>query len=126
MTLGGGLAMATVMRHELVLKRQWLNDDDFMAEMSLATLVPGAIAVNVAYLQGRHLRGEDRGGDGGVRHRSASVWPNSPSGLGGATLLQPSLGGGFFCGAVRSPWAGNWPLRASFLAAAICATGEMV
>ena len=50
--------MATVMRHELVLKRQWLNDDDFMAEMSLATLVPGAIAVNVAYLQGRHLRGK--------------------------------------------------------------------
>jgi len=57
LTLGGGLAMATVMRHELVLKRQWLNDDDFMAEMSLATLVPGAIAVNVAYLQGRRLRG---------------------------------------------------------------------
>lgn len=40
-----------------MLKRQWLNDDDFMAEMSLATLVPGAIAVNVAYLQGRRLRG---------------------------------------------------------------------
>lgn len=57
LTLGGGLAMATVMRHELVLKRQWLTDDDFMAEMSLATLVPGAIAVNVAYLQGRRLRG---------------------------------------------------------------------
>lgn len=58
LTLGGGLAMATVMRHELVLNRQWLNDDDFMAEMSLATLVPGAIAVNVAYLQGRRLRGK--------------------------------------------------------------------
>ena len=50
--------MATVMRHELVLQRQWLDDDDFMAEMSLATLVPGAIAVNVAYLQGRRLRGK--------------------------------------------------------------------
>ncbi len=58
LTLGGGLAMATVMRHELVLKRQWINDDDFMAEMSLATLVPGAIAVNVAFLQGRRLRGK--------------------------------------------------------------------
>ncbi|MBW4655074.1 MAG: chromate transporter [Kaiparowitsia implicata GSE-PSE-MK54-09C] len=58
LTLGGGLAMATVMRHELVLKRQWLTDEDFMAEMSLATLVPGAIAVNVAYLQGRRLRGK--------------------------------------------------------------------
>lgn len=58
LTLGGGLAMATVMRHELVLKRQWTDDDDFIAEMSLATLVPGSIAVNVAYLQGRHLRGK--------------------------------------------------------------------
>ena len=40
------------MRHELVLQRQWLDDDDFMAEMSLATLVPGAIAVNVALFAG--------------------------------------------------------------------------
>jgi chromate transporter len=57
-TLGGGLAMATVMRHELVLKKQWLNDDEFMAEMSTSTLVPGAIAVNMAYLQGRLLHGK--------------------------------------------------------------------
>ncbi|OHB64758.1 MAG: hypothetical protein A2Y76_15720 [Planctomycetes bacterium RBG_13_60_9] len=56
-TLGGGLAMATVMRHELVLKRRWIDDDEFMAEMSTATVVPGAVAVNMAYLQGRHLRG---------------------------------------------------------------------
>ena len=34
LTLGGGLAMATVMRHELVLQRGWINDDDFMSEMS--------------------------------------------------------------------------------------------
>lgn len=57
-TLGGGLAMATVMRHELVLKRKWLEDHDFMDAFSLATLVPGVIAVNMAYLQGRRLRGK--------------------------------------------------------------------
>jgi len=57
-TLGGGLAMTTVMRHELVLKRRWLEDDEFVAEMSAATVVPGAIAVNMAYLQGRRLRGK--------------------------------------------------------------------
>jgi chromate transporter len=56
-TLGGGLAMSPVMRHELVIKRQWIEDGDFMAVMSLATLVPGAIAVNIAYLLGRRLRG---------------------------------------------------------------------
>lgn len=58
LTLGGGLAMAAVMRYELVLKRRWLDEDDFMAEMSLATVVPGVIAVNLAYLQGRRLRGK--------------------------------------------------------------------
>jgi len=56
-TLGGGLAMTTVMRHELVLKRRWLADDGFMNELSTATAVPGAIAVNLAYLQGRRLHG---------------------------------------------------------------------
>jgi chromate transporter len=58
LTLGGGLAMATVLRHELVLKRGWIEDDDFMAELSTATIVPGAVAVNMAYLQGRRLRGK--------------------------------------------------------------------
>jgi len=57
-TLGGGLVMATVLRHELVLKRRWIRDEDFMSELSIATLVPGAIAVNIAYLQGRRLRGK--------------------------------------------------------------------
>lgn len=57
LTVGGGLAMATVLRHELVLKRRWIEDADFMAEMSTATIIPGAIAVNMAFLQGRRLRG---------------------------------------------------------------------
>ncbi|HOY67711.1 MAG TPA: chromate transporter [Candidatus Ozemobacteraceae bacterium] len=56
-TLGGGLAMATVMRHELVLRKRWYDDREFMAEMATATVVPGAIAVNLAFLQGRRLRG---------------------------------------------------------------------
>ncbi|HOT26640.1 MAG TPA: chromate transporter [Candidatus Ozemobacteraceae bacterium] len=56
-TLGGGLAMATVMRHELVLRKRWYDDKEFMAEMANATIVPGAIAVNLAFLQGRRLRG---------------------------------------------------------------------
>ncbi len=57
-TLGGGLAMSAVMRHELVLKRRWIQEKGFFAEMSTASVVPGAIAVNVAYLQGRRLRGK--------------------------------------------------------------------
>lgn len=57
LTLGGGFAMSIVLRHEIVLIRQWISDRDFMRELSTATLVPGAIAVNMAYLQGRQLRG---------------------------------------------------------------------
>jgi chromate transporter len=57
LTLGGGLAMSPVMRHELVIKKQWLEDSDFCSIVALATVVPGAIAVNIAYLLGRQLRG---------------------------------------------------------------------
>lgn len=57
-TLGGGLAMSPVMRYELVIKRGWIKDADFISIMSLATVVPGAIAVNIAYLLGRRLRGK--------------------------------------------------------------------
>ncbi len=49
--------MVSVMRHELVFKRRWIEEEDFLAEMSMATLVPGVIAVNVAFLQGRRMRG---------------------------------------------------------------------
>ena len=56
-TLGGGLAMSSVMRHELVIRRPWVKDRDFIALMSLATAVPGVIAVNIAYLLGRRMHG---------------------------------------------------------------------
>jgi chromate transport protein ChrA len=45
--------MAAVLGHELVLERRWIEDTDFMAELSTAAIVPGAIAVNMAFLQGR-------------------------------------------------------------------------
>lgn len=57
-TFGGGLAMGTVIRYELVLKNGWINDDDFMSEFSTATIIPGSISVNIAYLQGNRLRGK--------------------------------------------------------------------
>jgi len=56
-TLGGGLAMSPVMRHELVIRRRWVKDSDFIVLMSLATAVPGVIAVNIAYLLGRRMHG---------------------------------------------------------------------
>ncbi|MFA6621811.1 MAG: chromate transporter [Candidatus Caldatribacteriota bacterium] len=57
LTFGGGIAMTMVMRHELVLKKNWMEDSDFFSIVALATAVPGVIAVNVAYLLGRRFRG---------------------------------------------------------------------
>ena len=50
--------MLSVIRHELVIRRRWIEDGDFISFMSLATAVPGVIAVNTAYLLGRRLRGK--------------------------------------------------------------------
>lgn len=57
-TFGGGLAMGTVIRYELVSKNKWVTDDEFMSEFATATVVPGSIAVNIAYLQGCRFRGK--------------------------------------------------------------------
>jgi chromate transporter len=57
-TLGGGLAMLPVIRHELVIRRGWLKESDFISVISLATVVPGVIAVNVAYLLGSRMMGK--------------------------------------------------------------------
>ncbi|MDY0383074.1 MAG: chromate transporter [Atribacterota bacterium] len=57
LTLGGGLAMSPVMRYELVLKKKWMSESDFSSTVALATIVPGSISVNIAYLLGRRLKG---------------------------------------------------------------------
>ncbi len=56
-TLGGGFGMAPILRHELVLKRRWITEEEFIGTLSTATAVPGAVAVNLAFLEGRRMRG---------------------------------------------------------------------
>lgn len=56
-TFGGGFAMAAVLRHEIVLKRKWLTEREFFNSLSTATSIPGAVAVNLAFLEGSRLRG---------------------------------------------------------------------
>lgn len=58
LTFGGGLAMSAVIRYELVLKNKWINEDDFLSVFSTATIIPGSIAVNIAYLQGTRFQGK--------------------------------------------------------------------
>jgi chromate transporter len=56
-TLGGGLAMVGVMRHELVEAKKLLTEEEFSDQFSLATSVPGAIAVNMGYILGLRFGG---------------------------------------------------------------------
>ena len=56
-TFGGGFSMAAVLRHELVLKRAWLTEREFFDTLSTATAVPGAVAINLAFMQGWKARG---------------------------------------------------------------------
>lgn len=58
LTFGGGLAMIGVLRHEIVQREKWLAGDSFLNLVSLSTAVPGAIAVNLAFLVGRRFHGK--------------------------------------------------------------------
>jgi chromate transporter len=56
-TFGGGFAMSSVLRHELVLKRKWLSEGEFFNALSSATSIPGPVAVNLAFIEGSRFRG---------------------------------------------------------------------
>jgi chromate transporter len=55
MSVGGGLAAWT--RHEVVQKRGWLDDRQFLSGYALSQLVPGATNVNLAVFIGTQMRG---------------------------------------------------------------------
>ncbi|MBS0638604.1 MAG: chromate transporter [Acetobacteraceae bacterium] len=55
MSFGGGLAAWT--RREVVQKRNWLDDRQFLSGYALSQLVPGATNVNLAVFIGTLMRG---------------------------------------------------------------------
>jgi chromate transporter len=55
MSFGGGLAAWT--RREVVQKRGWLDDGQFLSGYALSQLVPGATNVNLAVFIGTQMRG---------------------------------------------------------------------
>lgn len=54
-SLGGGL-LAWI-RREMVEKRRWLDDQQFLTCYGLSQMVPGAVNVNLAVIVGTQLRG---------------------------------------------------------------------
>lgn len=56
MTFGGGYTMLPVMKKELIEKRGWMSDKEFMDFFAISQMTPGVIAVNAASLLGYRLR----------------------------------------------------------------------
>ena len=56
-TFGGGYAMVPLIRNEVVAKKQWLEDNEFMDTLALAQSAPGPIALNTALFVGNRRLG---------------------------------------------------------------------
>ena len=56
-TIGGGLAMVSVIHDDLVTKKKWLDDEEFMDILAIAQTLPGLLAVNFSIFLGFRLKG---------------------------------------------------------------------
>ncbi|MCE5204672.1 MAG: chromate transporter [Porphyromonadaceae bacterium] len=56
-TFGGGYAMIPLIRNEVVSKKLWLSDDEFMDTLAIAQSMPGPIALNTALFVGNKRLG---------------------------------------------------------------------
>ena len=56
-TFGGGYAMIPLIRNEVVYKKKWLDDNEFMDMLALAQSVPGPISLNTAIFVGNKRLG---------------------------------------------------------------------
>lgn len=56
-TIGGGYAMIPLIKSEIVDKKRWMEEEEFLDTLAVAQSAPGAIAVNVAVFVGKRLGG---------------------------------------------------------------------
>jgi chromate transporter len=54
-SFGGGLV--AYLKDEIVERKRWMNDEDFLAALEIGQTLPGLNSVNVAIITGRKLRG---------------------------------------------------------------------
>jgi len=54
---GGGIAAISLIRHEVVVIRQWLSVEEFIRVVTLAEMTPGPLIVNTATFIGFRLAG---------------------------------------------------------------------
>lgn len=56
-TFGGGYAMIPLIQQEVIFRRKWIEEKDFLDLLTLAQSVPGPIAVNTSVFVGYRMRG---------------------------------------------------------------------
>ncbi|MDO4690744.1 MAG: chromate transporter [Fusobacterium sp.] len=56
-TIGGGYAMLSLIEDEIVNKKKWLTQDEFLEGMVIAQSVPGVLAVNISIITGYKIAG---------------------------------------------------------------------
>ncbi len=56
-TIGGAYAMIPLIRREVVEKRGWISEEDFLDGLAAAQSCPGPIAINLSVYVGLHVRG---------------------------------------------------------------------
>lgn len=56
-TFGGGYAMLPLIEQELIVKRKWIAQQEFLDLLTLAQSVPGPVAVNTSVFVGYKVRG---------------------------------------------------------------------
>lgn len=56
-TFGGGYAMIPLIQKEVVDRKQWLAEGEFLDMLAIAQSVPGPISLNTAVFVGNKLRG---------------------------------------------------------------------
>ncbi|GHV60018.1 chromate transporter [Bacteroidia bacterium] len=56
-TIGGGYAMLPLIRREVVERKKWIAENDFIDMIAVSQSVPGILAVNIAIFAGYRMKG---------------------------------------------------------------------
>lgn len=56
-TIGGGYAMIPFIQEEVVNKKRWIEEEDFMDVLAISQSAPGLLSVNISIFLGYRLRG---------------------------------------------------------------------
>lgn len=86
-TFGGGWAMISLIQKEVVEKRQWIREEEFLDLLAVAQSLPGILAVNISVAVGDKLRGMK----GSVAAALGTILPSFMIILAIAIFLTPDL-----------------------------------